>query len=362
MSEHIEETQSETLSYSSISEIRNALMRNANNPRELYRYIQDNYNRWIAESDKPEDEKTIELIRGSEIDFHNLTVEFSRQDCEPFAASIALIGVETYPMSTDLIADLIKYSQEIGDIEMCQYGIEKLNTIDRKYWTWRTFVFVIDYLKDSMGSVKSIDTYLTNIEEAKKLIEDFKKYIPHEERAYVAEAELHQNQNEYQDALSALLNGVKNVAVAPQCCMKLADYYLELGEYDEAEKFARKGLLTSVQDQPTVSVGYLYYILALSLDAKRIIARQAGKIMDSSEITDILTAYQTADRLLINEGRTSVSYRKTIEARKIMLEMEEGLSEESSISEPEKEKAIEKLSKIANMLSLRDVMENKTQS
>lgn len=361
MIKYKEAIESVALSYSSISEIHNALMRDTYSPRELFDYLQDNYTRWVAEENKPEDEKTVELIRGSENDFHNLTVEFSNHDCDPFAAVVALIGVETYPMSTDLLADLIKYSQEIGDIEMCQYGINKLKTIDRKYWTWRTFVFVIDYLKDSIGSVKSVDDYKNNLVEAEELIADFKKYIPHEERAYVAEAELKQNQNDYNAALVALLEGVKNVAVAPQCCMKLADYYLELGKYDEVERYARKGILTSIQDQPTVSIGYLYYLLALSLDAKRILARQAGKIMDSNEVNSIMSAYQTADRLLVNEGRTNVSYRRTIDSRKIMLEMEEGLSEEATSFEQAEGKEIEKLSQLASLLKLSDIRENKNE-
>lgn len=359
MNEYKETSERKAFSYSSVSEIHNALIRNSHTPRELIEYLQENYNQWVEEESLPEDQRTVELIRGSENDYHNLSVEFSRHDCEPFSATVAMIGADIYPMSTDLLADLIKYSQEIGDIEMCQYGISALKKIDRKFWTWRTFVFAIDFFKDSMGSVKDIETYKSNINEARALIEDFKRLIPHEERAYVAEAELNQNQNDYEAALSALLNGVDKVSVAPQCCMKLADYYLELGKYAEAEKYARKGILTSIQDQPTVSVGYLYYILALSLDAKRIIARQAGKIMDSNEIISILTTYHTADRLLVNEGRTNVSYRKTIDARIIMLEMEEGLSEEASSSEQIRGEEIEKLSQLADLLRLRDIQENK---
>lgn len=359
MSESNGTTERENISYSSISEIHNALALHKYSPRELFDYLQDNYNQWITEKERSKDTSTVELIHGSENDFHNLTVEFSKQDCKPFAASVAMIGVETYPMSTNLLADLIKYSQEIGDAETCQYGINKLKVIDRKYWTWRTFVFVIDYLKDSMGSVKSIDTYENNLTEANKLIADFKRYIPHEERAYVAEAELMQNQNNYAAAEAALLEGVNNVVVAPQCCLKLADFYLELGKYDKVEAYARKGILTSIQDQPTISIGYLYYILALSLDAKRIMARQAGQTMNNTDITDILTAYQTADRLLVNEGRANVSYRRTIDARKIMLEMEEGLSESPSLSEPMKEKEIEKSSQLADLLRLSDILGNK---
>ena len=359
MSESIETVKSATLSYSSISELRNAMVRNTYSPRELFDYLQDNYNRWSKEQNNSDSNQKVDLIRGSEADYHNLTVEFSRNNCVPFAAMTAMIGMATYPMSADLIGDFIKYSQEIGDTEMCQHGVEMLKAIDRQYWTWRTFVFVIDYYKDSLGTVKDISTYKNNIKEAEKLIADFKSYIPHEERSYVAEAELKQNQNDYKAALAALREGVKKVAVAPQCCMKLADYYLELGKYDEAEKYARKGILTSIQDQPTVSVGYLYYILALSLDAKRITARQAGKTPDRSDTLSILNAYQTADRLLVNEGRINVSYRKSIDSRKIILEMEEGLSDEVSSLEHMSAERIDRLSQLADILKLSDIQENK---
>lgn len=318
------------ISYSSIAEIHNALMRREYSPRDLYDYIQENYSNWKSRI-------STDRIQGSEIDYHNLTVEFSRQNCEPFAAAVATIGVEVYPMSTELLADVIKYSQEIGDSKSCQIGIDNLTKIDRKYWKWRTFVFVIDFLKDSLSSSASIEEFEGNLNKAEVLIEDFKKYIPHDERAYVAEAELYQNQSDYQRAITSLKEGVEKVAVAPQCCMKLADMYLELGEYDNVEEYARKGILAVTQDQPTVSVGYLYYLLALAMDAKRIRAKMAGESVSDSEIQTILTAYQTADRLFVNEGRRSVAYRNTIKAKLIIIEMEEGLYGKIDllISEPE---------------------------
>lgn len=322
------------ISYSSIAEIHSALMRKEYSPRDLYDYIQENYTNW-------KNRVSMDRIQGSEIDYHNLTVEFSRQNCEPFAAAVATIGVEVYPMSTELLADVIKYSQEIGDSRSCQIGIDNLTKIDRKYWKWRTFVFVIDFLKDSLSSSASIEEFENNLNKAKELIIDFKKYIPHDERAYVAEAELYQNQSDYQSSITSLKNGIENVAVAPQCCMKLADIYLELGEYEHVEEYARKGILAVTQDQPTVSVGYLYYLLALAMDAKRIRAKMVGESINDSEIQTILTAYQTADKLFVNEGRLSVAYRNTIKAKLIIIEMEEGLYGKVDIltSEPEGDKS-----------------------
>jgi len=149
--------------------------------------------------------------------------------------------------------------------------------------------------------------------------------------AYMAEAELYLNQGDYPEAIVSLRKGIEKIAVAPQCCMKLADLYLELGEYGKVEEYARKGILAATQDQPTVSIGYLYYLLALAMDAERIKRRQAGEIIDAGEIYTILTAYHTADKLFVNEGRSTVSYRSAIEAKLIIIEMEEGLSEKTDI-------------------------------
>lgn len=297
--------------YNSIGAIHEALRNKELRPEEAYRYIDDNY----------------EEIPGSENDYHNISVEFSRQNGDKFAAAVSHIGLKTYPFSPDLLADAIKYSQEIGDIKSCQELIETLGDLDVSYWKWRTFVFVIDFLKDSLGYSKNTKQYKENLDKAKDFIAEFKRVIPHEERAYVAEAELYENQNDIDNAIKALKGGIKKVVVAPQCCMKLADIYLELGKYADVEEMAKKGILASIQDQPTVSVGYLYYLLALSLDAQRIIRKSSEEKtpMNESEIVEIFKAYVTAERLFVNEGRPTVSYIKTIKAKLIMLEMEEGI-------------------------------------
>lgn len=305
------------ISYSSIGELHTSLVRREFTPRELYDYIRE----------------AQQQLHGSEVEYHNLSVEFSHQDCTPFAADVAALGAQVYPMSTDLLADIIKYSQQSGNTERCKQGISLLKKIDRKYWTWRTFVFVIDFLKDSLSSLGSVQEYENNLNEAKAFIDDFKKFIPHEERAYVAEAEMYLSQNNYDQAISALTGGATNIPVAPQCCMKLADLYLEKGEYEKVEEYARKGILASTQDQPTVSIGYLYYLLALSLDAQRMVNRIDGKAFDRTMIKTIVTAYQTADQLFLNEGRSTVAYRSTIKAKLIIIAMEEGLTMEADPSE-----------------------------
>ena len=301
------------ISYSSIEEMHTALVRREISPRALYDYLRDN-------KDK---------IRGSETAYHNLSVEFERQNCPSFAADVAAIGVTVYPMSTDLLPAMISYAQSSGNIEYCEKGLAKLKEIPRKYWTWRTFTFVVDYYKDNLASLDNPKKYEESLAAAKENISEFKQYIPHEERAYVAEAEMYLHQNEYQNAINALIDGVSHVSVAPQCCMKLADLYLQIGEYKKVEEYARKGILASTQDQPTVSIGYLYYLFALSLDAQRMFSKINCQAFDRSMIMEIVTAYHTADQLFINEGRSTVSYRNTIKAKLIILAMEEGISVET---------------------------------
>ena len=111
----------------------------------------------------------------------------------------------------------------------------------------------------------------------------------------------------------------------------------------------------STEEQPSVSVGYLYYLLALSMDANRIKARQNGSLVEDVYIRKIVNAFHTADRLFLNEGRPTVSYRKTIKAKLIVLEMEENVSVECpGVDDKEKQ---EELS-LSDLLRLKRMMED----
>ncbi len=264
-------------------------------------------------------------LKGSETTYHNLSVEFAQQDSGLFAAQTAEIGTKLYPMSTTLWADQIKYYEEIGNTLKCRNGFDKLKKVDRKYWEWRTYVFVIDYLKNARLSLPDDASYNEYFADAETIISEFKKNIPHEERSFVAKAELLILQSKFEDAIHELEDGINTVSVAPQCCMKLSDMYLERGEYEKVVTTARKGIVALLQDQPTASVGYMYYILALALDALRQKKRLSGEQFLSEQVHEILHAYQTADKLFVVEGRSAVAYRRTIESRIVILCMEEGI-------------------------------------
>lgn len=70
-------------------------------------------------------------LKGSETSYHNLSVEFARQDSGLFAAQTAEIGTKLYPMSTTLWADQIKYYEEIGDTSKCRDVFDKLKKLTK---------------------------------------------------------------------------------------------------------------------------------------------------------------------------------------------------------------------------------------
>lgn len=353
---------SDDITYASISEIHDALVRKEYAPQKLYEYLATNYDayhKWqkARKEGNAQDADRVDKILGSEIAFHNLSVEFSRRGCGPYAAMIAFFGVSEYPLSTDLIADQIKYFQKIGNKAMCQKGFDKLKGIPRKYWNWRTYVFAIDFLKDGLSSAESVEAFEEDLKLAKSFIDDFKINIPHDERSYVAEAELLENQGEFDNAMAVLEEAIKKVAVAPQCCLKLADMKLERGAYEDVARYAQKGILMATEEQPSVSVGYLYYLLALAMDATRIKTRQKGDSLEDGQIRKIANAFRTADRLLLNEERKDVAYRKTIRAKLIVLEMEENIYSGLSPLDAE-EKQSEKPLALSDLLTLKKILEN----
>ena len=140
----------------------------------------------------------------------------------------------------------------------------------------------------------------------------------------MAEAELKLVRNDMDGAIAALEEGITKVKIAPQCCMKLANLSLERGEFAKAETCAKQGIVATAQDQPTASIAYLYYLLALSMDAQRQEAYLKNAEYDISEIGKIIRYYETADTLFVMEGRGDVGYRRTIQQKLFILKEEGG--------------------------------------
>lgn len=297
--------------------------------------------RWTAEDEEnaqlPEkiltairNEEDNKTICGSADEYHNLLSEYARKGLPSIALEVAKLGIRLYPQNIDLLSDGIKFASETQDWETCQKIYQRLLEIPKDLWNWRAFTFCIDYLKERFSVENDLGRDAV-YNEALALVEDYKKLILWDERAWVAEAELYLVKNRVAMAIEALENGVKNIEVAPQCCLKLSDLYLARGEYEKVIKYSAIGARATAQDQPTASTGYFYYISALAKDA--LIHKSAlenpddkGKGFHNSDtVKDALIDYDIADTIFRNQNRTP--YIGTIWMRKTILMKKSGLEE-----------------------------------
>lgn len=259
-----------------------------------------------------------EGIKGSADQYHNLGAELARIGYYSSACDILDKGLMQHPKSVDLLSDYLEYGIKCDRLEKCNVYFNKIQSIDKKLWTWRGFDFSLDYLKymveQKLSNGDMLNDAITDID---ALIEDFMKFFPFDERPYLAKADIHIMLADAESAINALIEGAEKIKVAPRCCLRYADIMLERGEYSDVIKYAQKGIRASMQEQEVVSTGYLYYISGLAKDA--LAHKENG--LDVNSVESILTDYRIAYRILEPDKTT---YRGIIEKRVTILEIESG--------------------------------------
>lgn len=274
---------------------------------------------------------TSDNIFGTSSEYHNLASEFARHDLYKNARIIAVAGLEKYKNDVDLLADIIQFGSKSDGLIESEKAYERLKKIDKSRWSWRAFTFSIDYFKVliAKGNGKDEDYY----NEAMTLAEEYKKQLK-DERAWVAVAELYSMLGKTDQAIAELKDGVEKIVVSPQCCLNLSDLLLNKGDYRGVIKYSAIGVRAAAQEQPSSSVGYLYYLSALAKDA--LIHQEElecpgikGKgFSNYDSIYSALCDYDIALGLLGN-----VIYKKNILQRKLILHTKSGIkSDETSDS------------------------------
>ncbi|WP_336595683.1 hypothetical protein [Bacteroides acidifaciens] len=275
-------------------------------------------------------------ICGSADDYHNLASEYARKGFYAMAATIAVAGASRYTYNIDLLADIIKYSCDSQRWNNCKKAYERLCTMNKKLWNWRAFTFSINYLIDRCSTEELLVREVT-YNEALALSKEYKESSLQDERAWVAEAELFLMENEVEKAIQTLVDGVAQVGVAPQCCVKLSDIYLKRGEYENVIKYSAIGARATAQEQPSASIAYLYYVSALAKDA---LIHQAAREQDNGTVdgfcnhdavNDALIDYEIAEKIFLIKHQSS--YLQTIRARRIILQKKSGIVAEGNIEE-----------------------------
>lgn len=240
-------------------------------------------------------------IRGDTSDYHNAAVELSRNGRNKEAIIVCEAGLQVYRYDVDLIADSIQFATENADFSTAQKWIYYLtsNIPQKKLWNWRAFSFILDYLMNAKP-----ENY---VDDCWEYIEYYKKNLPYEEKAFFAEAELLCSLGDFDKALSILEIAINKLTVAPQCALRLADMYMERGQYAKVLTTTIYGFTASAETQPSVNVTYLLYLNTLAKEALLHKAHLSGRKYCVHEIETIKTGYEAVESMGTLYGRNIAS-------------------------------------------------------
>lgn len=240
-------------------------------------------------------------ILGDADDFHNIAVDFSRKNMPDVSTSICQHGINIWKDNIDLNADALTYAMDAGKTTKAAAIAEKLeiNCPDRSKWNWRGFKFLLNY-------------YLTNRpdgfeKKASVLIQDFKKYLPHEEKAYTSDASRLVYAGKFTDAMNVLEEAVSKLN-APQCALTLADMYFERARYEDVIRVATLGIAYSAEPQPGIRVPYLIFLRAMAKDALYL---KSGR-NSQEEAHAIIREYELAKKYVSSQEERIVDMRMDI--------------------------------------------------
>lgn len=241
-------------------------------------------------------------------DYHNKAVEFSRRGKFRQAIDLCVEGLDHYPNNVDLIADTIKYCSESGDMEKAAEFFQVLKqTIPYHRWNWRAFTFSFDYLMEEDPE--------KNEEICRDIITNYKKYLPYEEKACMAESELEAALGNTQRSMEVLEKAVETHPNACQCALKLADMQLERGLFEEVVNTANYGISASVEVQPSINIPYLLLVRTLAKDALLHRKLFSDSLPSRKDVDEVSEEYD----LLVAEFPELMRHAHVVSTRKKML-------------------------------------------
>ena len=161
---------------------------------------------------------------------------------------------------------------------------------EKSEWNWRAFTFYINYCN-----------YLPNSVELKKLtLECVKRYqecLPTEEKAYMAAYETYEKYGMHSKAIDALKTAHDTLKVTPQCSTRLANSYLETGEYELCIEAASKALVGNARPQESVATGAIFGTRGLAKDALILQKGNQNETISQDEVLSALKDLALAQKL-----------------------------------------------------------------
>lgn len=286
-------------------------------------------------------------IRGEAIDYHNLAVVFTR-NFDDYVSGFDIVkrGLVYYPNNVDLLANAIYYGSNAGKFLECEEYLKDLEKLPLAMWNWRAYSFSIDYFLQKTDWEKGLTD-----KEMLELTDKALEYARREqialsgdsevERGYLAEHKIRAVRERYyrllsmggskdsetwkkkaeeerkkaEDVLEAAI--FKGQFAATACCLKLADTLFDRKDYERTIEICNKAL-SSPQSQPSASIGYFMYLIAMSEDAQLYKKKLFG---DEVSVQNCYRDYVGAFRC--NQGRGT--YQKNILNRLAVLEAKSGI-------------------------------------
>ena len=222
-------------------------------------------------------------IKGESADYHNFASILAKKSYYEMAADVTKKGLDIFSDDNDLLSDYTYYSHKAGRRDEALDGLSRLDKIEsRELWNWRAFTFYIDVVNDGEANEE-------NKRRALLCVDDYKRILPDDERAYMEEYETLKKYGKLQDAEAALKYAVDNLAMTAQCSLALAKIYHMRGEYDEAIRIASLAIIGQAETQPSSSTGATFAQRGFSKDA-RVCNLKLGKESDENRDAMILSA------------------------------------------------------------------------
>lgn len=269
-------------------------------------------------------------VIGDANDYHNYSVVMSREDDYLAAYEIVARGLKQFPYNTDLLADAIYYGSNCQKYSECEEHVNVLLSRPYSSWTWRAFSFLIDYFKNRWDWVTDVKSVEDGLEIALEVAKSYQKYLPSEERSYVAEYEVHQSLAKIaidnddidgavrhrEDALALLENTINNGEYsAVQCAMRYADALFEQRKYEKVIEICKKALEFG-EETASAKLGHFMY---LSAQSNEILLYQNNSWRDESKVNEVYSEYIAA------LADTNESYERNIQTRVKILAARSGV-------------------------------------
>lgn len=277
---------------------------------------------------------------GRAAEYHNLGAEYAGQNDYFNAYRIVEKGLTQYRNDVDLLADAIHYGSYCGKNQECEQFKALLKARPRGAWNWRAFTFLIDYLKEQ-AEMASADEIMSLLDEALEVAKEYQRFLPLEEKGYIAEAEVRKLRQQYMRAsdesnavkqadeeykkakavLKKALNDPRIVAV--QCSLCYADMLFEEQVFGETIDVCQQAL-AYVETQSSARISYFMYLSALCKEALlREEARKPGNenaLRNQKKVAEVLNEFRVVYKII-----GEPTYEKNIRNRAELLAAEAGM-------------------------------------